>query len=103
MGMLGLVAGLLFSLVFSFVPIVALWTVVRHGPIRNRWWHGETVLGFALVVGGIAFLLGFIGPMIVTPDANQGPLLGIFITGPLGVAVGLIWGLVRRRSRSGVG
>ena len=101
--MVSLVAGLLFSLVFSVVPIAALWTVVRYGPVRNRWWRGETVLGFALVVGGIAFLLGFIGPMIVTPDANQGPLLGIFITGPLGVAVGLVWGLVRRRLRSAAG
>jgi hypothetical protein len=29
--------------------------------------------------------------MIFTPDANQGPLLGVFITGPIGaVAGGLI-------------
>jgi len=25
-----------------------------------------------------------IGPMLVAPEANQGPMLGIFITGPLG-------------------
>jgi uncharacterized membrane protein YeaQ/YmgE (transglycosylase-associated protein family) len=42
-------------------------------------------------LGIIGFTFGFFGPMIFTPDANQGPLLGIFITGPLGaVAGGLI-------------
>ena len=42
-------------------------------------------------LGIIGFSFGFFGPMIFTPDANQGPLLGIFITGPLGaVAGGLI-------------
>jgi hypothetical protein len=46
----------------------------------------------ALVTGGIAFLLGFVGPIIVTPHANQGPLLGIFITGPLGFVLGGIGG-----------
>ena len=38
--------------------------------------------------------------MIFTPDANQGPLLGLLITGPLGCVVGAIVGLVvglRRR------
>ncbi len=32
--------------------------------------------------------------MIWAPDANQGPLLGIFITGPLGTVAGAIGGLV---------
>ncbi len=41
-----------------------------------------------LVVGGIAFLAGFIAPIILKPQANQGPLLGIFITGPAGFVLG---------------
>ena len=42
-------------------------------------------------LGIVGFTFGFFGPMIFTPDSNQGPLLGIFITGPLGaVAGGLI-------------
>lgn len=49
----------------------------------------------ALVLGLIGFVLGFVGPMIVTPDANQGPMLGIFITGPLGFVLGLLAGGVR--------
>ncbi|HEY2149143.1 MAG TPA: hypothetical protein VGH32_14480, partial [Pirellulales bacterium] len=51
-------------------------------------------LGAALVVGFVSFLAGFIGPMIVTPDANQGPLLGIFFTGPLGFIVGAVAGML---------
>jgi hypothetical protein len=37
---------------------------------------------------------GFLGPMILAPEANQGPLLGIFITGPLGLVVGAIAGAI---------
>lgn len=59
------------------------------------------VLRGAAIVGGIGFALGFFGPMIVTPDANQGPLLGLFITGPAGALIGalggLLYGLSRRR------
>ena len=48
----------------------------------------------AIIVGGIGFIAGFFGPMIFTPSANQGPMLGIFITGPLGVLLGLVGGLI---------
>ncbi len=95
--------GDLFGLFLPLIPLGAGWIAFRHGPVRSRWWRGETVLGFGLFVGGIAFLLGFVGPMILQPDANQGPLLGIFFTGPLGVIAGLAWGFVRatRRRTSG--
>ena len=46
----------------------------------------------ALVTGAIAFVGGFFGPMIFAPGANQGPLLGIFITGPLGFLLGAVGG-----------
>lgn len=56
----------------------------------------------AIAVGTVGFLLGFIGPMIFAPGANQGPMLGIFITGPLGLLVGatggFLFGLKRRAS-----
>jgi hypothetical protein len=42
----------------------------------------------ALILGGIGFVGGFFGPILLTPEANQGPLLGIFITGPLGFVLG---------------
>ena len=57
----------------------------------------------ALLIGGLGFVGGFFGPILLTPESNQGPLLGIFITGPLGFGAGLLWGIWRelRRPRSG--
>jgi hypothetical protein len=54
----------------------------------------------SLVTGAIGFCGGFFGPLIFAPEANQGPLLGIFITGPLGFLLGALGGAVhwaRRR------
>jgi hypothetical protein len=57
-------------------------------------------LGGAMIVGTIGFVGGFFGPMIWAPDANQGPLLGLFYTGPLGFVLGgaggFVYGLTRR-------
>lgn len=56
----------------------------------------EIILRYALVgavvVGISGFLIGFVGPMIFMPDSNQGPLIGIFVTGPLGVVAGFVGG-----------
>ena len=54
----------------------------------------------AFVLGGIGFIAGFFGPILLTPEANQGPLLGIFITGPLGFVFGLGWGVFRETQRT---
>ena len=58
--------------------------------------HRAALFGFvgAAVVGGVAFAAGFFGPIIFMPNANQGPLLGIFFTGPLGAFAGTILGLL---------
>jgi len=55
------------------------------------------ILAGALVIGGIGFVGGFVGPIIFTPESNQGPLLGIFNTGPLGFLLGAIGGAIRWR------
>jgi hypothetical protein len=55
----------------------------------------------AVILGGIGFSIGFFGPMVFTPEANQGPLLGIFITGPLGALVGAIGGSIASATRKG--
>ena len=92
--------GFLFAAIMPMVPIVTLWMAIRHGPVQNRWWRQENPIGFGIFVGGIAFLGGFVGPMILAPGANQGPLLGIIYTGPLGTIGGFVWGLLRAWRRS---
>ena len=46
----------------------------------------------AIVLGSIGFSVGFFGPIIFSPDSAQGPMFGIFITGPLGFLLGAIGG-----------
>lgn len=53
----------------------------------------------AIIVGSITFAIGFFGPVMWAPEANQGPLLGIFYTGPLGFLAGLVWGIIREFRR----
>jgi hypothetical protein len=64
----------------------------RQGPEgRARtvaWWCAT----MTVVVGVISFLVGFAGPIILHPDLPQGPLLGIFFTGPLGALAGAVLG-----------
>ena len=47
-------------------------------------------LWWPLLLGGVGFASGFFGPMLFVPEANQGPLSGIFITGPAGAVLGLV-------------
>lgn len=67
------------------------WKAVR---ARLKW-----ALVGGIVVGGIGFIIGFFGPLIWAPDANQGPLLGIFITGPIGFVVGAVLGAILGKPR----
>lgn len=53
-----------------------------------------SILQGALILGTIGFTAGVFGPIVFAPDANQGPLLGIFYTGPLGFVLGAVAGAV---------
>ena len=77
--------------------LVVLAVLLHYGAFGDGW-RGRVrrAMGPAFLVGGIGFALGFFGPIVFAPDANQGPLLGIFITGPLGFAAGLAWGIARQ-------
>ena len=44
-------------------------------------------LAWGFSVGGIVFVAGFIGPIILTPEANLGPMTGIFL-GPVAFVIG---------------
>jgi hypothetical protein len=58
----------------------------------------------AALVGGAGFAAGFFGPIALNPEANQGPLVGILITGPggalCGALLGAILGALRLRPRA---
>ncbi len=57
----------------------------------------RTSPGFwALAMGTVGGAAGFLGPILLNPDANQGPLLGIFITGPGGAIAGAVLGFLFR-------
>ncbi len=53
-----------------------------------------TPLVWTVTLGAVGFSCGFFGPLIFSPEANQGPLLGILIAGPIGAALGLAMGSV---------
>lgn len=52
------------------------------------------VIGGALILGGLFFTVGFLGPMAFAKDTSQGPLIGIFIATPVGGIMGAIGGYV---------
>jgi hypothetical protein len=55
-----------------------------------------SAMRWALILGVVGFAAGFFGPMIFSPEANQGPLVGLFIAGPAGVVLGLaLYGICR--------
>jgi hypothetical protein len=56
-------------------------------------------LAGAVALGFIGFIIGFVGPIVFTPKASQGPLLGIFITGPAGAVTGFIIGALYSQLR----
>jgi hypothetical protein len=66
----------------------------RQGPPGRRrtvaWW----CVTMSWTVGVVSFLIGFVGPILFSPDSPQGPMLGIHITGPLGFFVGAVVGVV---------
>jgi hypothetical protein len=55
-------------------------------------WPLAELWSVTLAVTG--FCAGFYGPIALTPESNQGPLLGIFITGPAGLIGGLVLGRI---------
>ena len=43
-----------------------------------------------VLLGAVGFAAGFFGPMLFVPEANQGPLVGILMSGPAGALLGLV-------------
>lgn len=98
--------GLLGGFANLIALIIALLVARRVWPKTANW--PQTVIGWtlmgAMLLGVAGFIGGYFGPLIWAPEANQGPLLGIFITGPLGFVlgglIGLLTGLKQRHRKS---
>ena len=67
-----------------------LWFALAGGDPRHREAIRSGVVGGTLV-GGVGFAAGFLGP-ILFGLGPQGPLMGIFMTGPLGAVIGGVLG-----------
>jgi len=83
--------GAIFGAFAGTIAVLAWWYALRgHIPVSRQRIRFAVFGG--CILGGIGFLAGFFGPLILSPEANQGPLLGILITGPLGFFVGAVLG-----------
>ncbi len=58
------------------------------------------IVAWTVCVGGVSFAAGFFGPIFFS-TSNLGPLLGIFVTGPLGTLVGALIGALSVAEESG--
>lgn len=47
------------------------------------------MLNWILVLGGCGLVAGIVGPIRLNPQFQLGPLIGVFITGPLGALLGV--------------
>jgi hypothetical protein len=71
------------------MSVLCWWSTLsgHHPPsmerIRASWRMGW-------IVGATGLAIGFLGPLVVSPGSNLGPLLGILLTGPLGFVAGVV-------------
>ncbi|PTN11869.1 multidrug ABC transporter permease [Nitrosomonas aestuarii] len=53
-----------------------------------------SVLNGALILGGLGFIFGFFGPMLLVQDTQQAIFFGIIVACPIGLILGAIGGYV---------
>ena len=92
------------NIVALFSAAIAGWYVWKKLGSANSGLISNKFIG-AIILGAISFSAGFFGPLIFAPESNQGPLLGILITGPLGIVLGgiaggIYWTNRRRNAQS---
>lgn len=84
----------LMVLVFSLACALAVGWYVWHKLGALRLSVVAAMFLGALIIGSAGFLAGFLGPVLVYPEANQGPLLGLLITGPVCFVLGAVVGAI---------
>ena len=80
-------ASYIIAILSALIIVFLLWKKLKFTPGQSSY----IIMG-GVVTGFIFFIPGFFGPLIFSPESNQGPLFGIFITGPLGFILGLFIG-----------
>ena len=87
-----------FSLLLTTLAALCCWFALRGdrseslADIRATWRGGW-------LVGVMCFALGYVGPLVIMPKSNLGPLLGILLTGPLGFVAGVLGTIAYRKLR----
>lgn len=90
---------------FSFIISCPFWSAAILLCLAGFRFYRMALFGFvgAIAVGSVAFAAGFFGPILFMPKSNQGPLLGIFFTGPIGTlagtAIGLLTAIIKNKFR----
>jgi len=88
----------IFGVCTALFVAMCVWFALRGHRAASRARMKLVMLG-GFAVGAIGFAIGFFGPLVWSPGANQGPLLGIFITGPAGFVIGAAIGWLYARAR----
>jgi hypothetical protein len=87
------------TLLLVTISALCWWFTLRgHYPESRAAIHESWRGGWLL--GGVGFAVGFIGPLVIWPDANLGPLLGILFTGPAGFVLGALGAVLLRLGRA---
>lgn len=76
------------SLIIAIIFAILLWRKIAN--ISNT--LPACIIAGALIFGLTGFILGVYVPIILNPSTVQGPLIGIFLTGPAGILLGLVVG-----------
>src|SRR5436190_13876604 len=63
-----------FILSFFTAATLCLWFAFRGDIAKDRALMSFVLTG-GIIIGGICFVAGYVGPIIFTPSSNQGPLL----------------------------
>ena len=87
------------TLLLATISALCWWYSFRaHYPASRKAIGASWTAGW--MVGGVGGALGFVGPLLIWPEGNLGPLLGILVIGPLGFVLGVLGAVIVRLARA---